>query len=110
MAKKSQFEIGREYQTRGDWKAKIISMSSNVDRMYAIHRPGEKQESGPILHDSLTGEAMDEFAYHPPPSYGLHPADIIYPSVRDERDENKKDRVPLLNPVPSCPTRKKGKV
>lgn len=77
MAKKSQFEVGVLYRTRGGWKAKVIAISKNCPRMYAIHKPDEEEETGPILHDSITGRAMDEFSMHPPPAFGQHPADII---------------------------------
>lgn len=79
MGKKSQFEVGKEYTTRGGWKALVIYKSKECSRMYAVHTSDEGKETGPILHDSRIGTAMDEFAMHPPAAFNGHPADIMVP-------------------------------
>lgn len=72
----SKLEVGKDYKTRGGWKARIIWKVAQRVEFYAIHKPETDQETGPIHHKG-DGKAVCILAVGEPPSYGQHPADII---------------------------------
>lgn len=78
----SAFEVGKEYRTRGGWKARVIWAPTGIVigrvNVYAIHKPGDVQESCPVLHDG-DGRAEATLAVYNPPTYGGHPADLMEP-------------------------------
>jgi len=96
-----RLEVGKDYRTRGGWKARVIFETTNYERLlvnatgavpdetsrlrptyYVIHEPGTYREtlpmihfpSGCIIHRIDTGDN--------PPTFGVkfeHPSDIIEP-------------------------------
>ena len=72
---------GQTVKARGGWEAIIVWIPSNAwpsrRGFYAVHKPRTLDESVPIYHhnDGTTGAV---FSVTEPPSYGLHPADIIF--------------------------------
>lgn len=76
---------GKAYETRGGWKAVVIWISAPQEglcleeRAYAIHKPGDEQESQPIYHrPDGTAAAIFSVIVNEPPTYGIpHPADLM---------------------------------
>jgi len=70
--------VGDKVKTRGGWEAVVIWIPYNVMNggFFVVHKPGEEHESVPVYHDCF-GKAYPYFAVNEPPSYGLHPSDII---------------------------------
>ena len=80
--------VGGYYKTRGGWQTKVIWISTIKkitydEYIYVIHKPKTKEECGPIIHyrslDDKTGPylAVSHFSVNVPPSFGMHPADIV---------------------------------
>ena len=69
-----KFERGALYETRGGWKAEVIWVC--FSGFYAIHKPGESDESIPVWH-LQDGTAQSALAVHEPPCYNGHPADLL---------------------------------
>jgi hypothetical protein len=65
----------QEYLTRGGWKAICIWINLKGEGWF-VHKPGDKGESHPTLHNA-SGQAAEIFTVVPIPNYGLHPADIV---------------------------------
>lgn len=80
-----KLELGKTYATRGGWDALVIwipaqkSDSKFIETgYYVIHKPGTKDEAGPLWHRSDGGTGAS-FAVNEPPVYDGHPADIVEP-------------------------------
>ena len=69
-----RFERGKSYTTLGGWEAEIIWVC--FSGFYAVHKPGESDESVPIWHQ-VDGTAHSALAVNEPPHYEGHPADLI---------------------------------
>ena len=76
--KQLEFIVGKKYKTRGGWEAIVIwnSINSIPKNYYVIHKPGTDDESHPISHDCF-GKAYSSLSVSEPPSYDLHPADLM---------------------------------
>jgi hypothetical protein len=49
-------EAGKTYKTRGGWQARVVWVPSEHSSMfYAVHRPGEDDESEPLRHREING-------------------------------------------------------
>jgi len=71
------FEIGKDYKTRGGWKAKIV-WTHSCGTIHVVHKPGEGEyvESIPVIHNEK-GKAVGLLSVGEAPTYGQHPADLI---------------------------------
>ena len=64
------FKVGTSYVTKGEWEAKVIWKNAEAQSLVVIHKPGTKEESGPICH-RLDGKAVTTFSVCQPPDYGM---------------------------------------
>lgn len=96
-----RLEVGKDYKTRGGWKARVIFETTMYGRMseilvgvepdetarlfpalYVIHAPGTTRETMPIIH-AMSGHAIAcvGLVLGPQlPTYGKiidHPADLV---------------------------------
>ncbi len=76
-----ELEVGKYYRSRGGWKAVVIWETTKISNLvttyyYVVHRPATKDESIPVCHDS-NGRSQSSFSVNEPPSYDLHPADLV---------------------------------
>jgi hypothetical protein len=77
--RKFELQVGKDYRTRGGWKARVIwnSISGGSKAyFYVIHKPGTEEESVCVTH-AFNGFPDALLAVGFPPDYGQHPADIM---------------------------------
>lgn len=85
-----KLEKGKTYKTRGGWEALIIWESSAIFRSkiyHAIHKPNTEHESCPINHFA-DGRAASAFAIGDPPSFGLHPSDLVEEIITEDKQND----------------------
>ncbi len=90
-----EFVVGKDYRTRGGWRARCIWIPGAVEVRagtvlravgggYFIHTPNLSEpsminlneESPPIWHHP-DGRAVAALSVNEPPTYGVHPADLV---------------------------------